>query len=193
MKKRTGLYFGSFNPVHIGHLIISEFILDKQLVDEVWMVVSPLNPFKKKADLLDHHDRLELIKKATYGNKLLTGSNIEFDLPIPSYTVDTLKAISKKYRKREFSVIMGADNLEHLDKWKEYKDIINNYKVFVYPRLNHDKTDAFEQKQNIIKVKAPIIELSSTEIRKRIKEGRSIKYLTTASVIREIKKNNLYK
>ena len=129
---RIGLYFGSFNPVHIGHLIIAESILGQQLLDKVWMVVSPLNPFKKKKGLLDHNNRLELIKRAVKGNEAIKGSNIEFDMPMPSYTIDTLKVLATKYPKHQFSLIMGADNLEHLDKWKASKEIINHYKIYVY-------------------------------------------------------------
>ena len=189
---RIGLYFGSFNPVHMGHLIIAESILGQQLLDKIWMVVSPLNPFKKKKDLLDHNSRLMLINKAVEGNEAIKGSNIEFDMPIPSYTIDTLRALALKHPSYEFSLIMGADNLEHLDKWKESTEIIDNYKVYIYPRLGYD-TNKFDHKKSIIKVDAPIIELSSTSIRNKIKEGRSIRYLTRESVRNEILKEGWYK
>jgi len=192
MKKRTGLYFGSFNPIHMGHLIIAEYILDKGLVDDVWMVISPLNPFKKKSGLLDHHERYKLLKKAVYGNKCIVASDIEFDLPIPSYTIDTLTVLKRKFSSRSFSLVMGEDNLEHFDKWKSYREILDEHQVYVYPRLSHE-TNKFDSEENIIKVNAPILELSSTEIRHRIKEGRSIRYLTRESVRKEILMTGAYK
>jgi len=189
---RIGLYFGSFNPVHIGHLIIAESILDQEVIDEVWMVVSPLNPFKKKKDILDHNSRLELINKAVKGNEAVKASSIEFDMPMPSYTIDTLRVLDTKYPNRKFSLIMGADNLEHLDKWKESTEIIGSYKIYVYPRLGY-YTSKFDNEKSIVRVDAPIIELSSTSIRNKLKEGRSIKYLTRESVREEILKQGWYK
>jgi len=162
------------------------------VIDEVWMVVSPLNPFKKKKDLLDHNSRLELINKAVKGNEAVKASNIEFDMPMPSYTIDTLRVLDTKYPNREFSLIMGADNLEHLDKWKESTEIIDGYKIYVYPRLGY-YTSKFDNEKSIVRVDAPIIELSSTSIRNKVKEGRSIKYLTRESVRKDILKQGWYK
>ncbi len=189
---RVGLYFGSFNPVHTGHLIIAESMKRLNVIDQIWMVVSPLNPFKKKDGLLDHNIRLTLIEKATKGNEFVRGSDVEFDLPIPSYTIDTLDVLTAKNPKTRFSLIMGEDNLEHLDKWKKSQELIDRFVIYVYPRLNHF-TDKFESEKNIIKIDAPIIELSSTAIRKAIKSGESIRYITADIVKEEIERNNYYK
>lgn len=189
---KTALYFGSFNPVHVGHLIIAESILDSTEIDEVWMVVSPLNPFKEKKGLLDHRKRLELIEMATRSNSRVFGSDIEFDLPIPSYTIDTLAHLKKKGLKRAFSVIMGEDNLQGLHKWKNYEELISEHDVYVYPRLGYE-TDNLKEVSSIKRVKAPIIEISSTAIRQRIKEGGSIKYLTLERVEQRILEEGWYK
>ncbi len=186
-----GLYFGSFNPVHVGHLIIAESILDLTNLQEIWMIVSPLNPFKEQKDLLDHQKRLELVKLATRGNSKIKGSNVEFDLPIPSYTIDTLRYLEKTTRKKTFSLIMGEDNLEGLHKWKESEELIQNYSIYVYPRLGYTTTQ-YENTESIRKVKAPIIELSSTKIRQKLSNNTSIRYLVVEKVRKKIEKEGWY-
>lgn len=190
--RKIGLYFGSFNPVHIGHLIIAESILGITDLEEIWMVVSPQNPFKAKKGLLDHHARLELIEMATKGNKAVKGSSVEFDLPIPSYTIDTLRHLSKVHPDYQFSILMGEDNLEHLDKWKESDELIYNYPIYVYPRLNYF-SNKFDHITGVQKVKAPIIELSSTSIREKIQKGESIRYVVKDEVRQLIEERNYYK
>jgi len=188
---KIGLYFGSFNPVHVGHLIIAESILELTNLEEIWMIVSPLNPFKEQKELLDHYKRLEMVKIATRGNKKIKGSNVEFDLPIPSYTIDTLRYLEEKTRNKTFSLIMGEDNLEGLDKWKESKELIRNYSIYVYPRLGYT-TDKYKDHDNIHRLKAPIIELSSTKIRRKIAEKASIRYLVVEKVRQKIEKEGWY-
>ena len=133
--KKIGLYFGTFNPIHVGHLIIANYMADYTELDEVWLVVSPQNPLKKKETLLKDHHRLSLVRIALEDNTKLMASNIEFDLPIPSYTINTLVHLKEKYETYEFHLIMGEDNLRSFHKWKNQEEIINNHKIFVYPRV----------------------------------------------------------
>jgi len=188
---KIGLYFGSFNPVHVGHLIIAESILAMTDIDEIWMIVSPLNPFKEKKDLLDHHIRLDLVRTATRGNKRIKGSDIEFGLPIPSYTIDTLRHLEANTRNKTFALIMGEDNLEGLHKWKESKALVNNYDIYVYPRMEHHTT-RFDNNERIKRVDAPIIELSSTKVRKKIAQNESIRYIVVENVRKKILKEGYY-
>jgi len=189
---KIGLYFGSFNPVHVGHLIIAESILAMADIDEIWMIVSPLNPFKEKKDLLDHHIRLDLVKTATRGNKKITGSDIEFGLPIPSYTIDTLRHLEANTRNKTFALIMGEDNLEGLHKWKESKVLVNDYDIYVYPRMGHHTT-RFDNNERIKRIDAPIIELSSTKVRKKIAQNESIRYIVVENVRKKIIKEGYYR
>jgi len=188
---KIGLYFGSFNPVHVGHLIIAESILAMTDIDEIWMIVSPLNPFKEKKDLLDHHIRLDLVRTATRGNKRIKGSDIEFGLPIPSYTIDTLRHLEANTRNKTFALIMGEDNVEGLHKWKESKALVNNYDIYVYPRMEHHTT-RFDNNERIKRVDAPIIELSSTKVRKKIAQNESIRYIVVENVRKKILKEGYY-
>ena len=132
---KIGLYFGTYNPIHVGHLIIANHMVDYTELDQVWLVVSPQNPFKTKATLLEDYHRLALVNIAIEGNKKLKASNIEFDLPKPSYTIDTLTYIKEKHPEHNFSIIMGEDNLRSFHKWKNYEQILENHSVFVYPRV----------------------------------------------------------
>jgi nicotinate-nucleotide adenylyltransferase len=187
---KIGLYFGSFNPIHTGHLIIANHIANNFELDEVWFVVSPQNPFKNTSSLLNEQHRLSLIKIAIEGEKKLKASNVEFKLPKPSYTADTLLYLSEKYPKHIFSIIMGSDGFQNIEKWKNYKYIINNYNIFIYQRPNF----LIEKKEeNITIVDAPLLEISSTQIRKNIKEKKSIRYLVTDVVMEEIELKNYYK
>jgi nicotinate-nucleotide adenylyltransferase len=186
-----GLYFGSFNPIHIGHLIIGSFIANNEEVDQVWFVVSPQNPFKTSAMLLNEYHRLHLVQLAIEGDPLLRASDIEFKLPRPSYTIDTLVYLSEKYPQHTFSVIIGSDSYQNLPKWKNTEIILRDYSIYVYQR------PAFEQKQakekNVRFLTAPLLDISATSIRKAVQEGKSIRYLVPEKVREEIERNNYYK
>ncbi|NOU39528.1 MAG: nicotinate-nucleotide adenylyltransferase [Ferruginibacter sp.] len=186
---KIGLYFGSFNPIHTGHLIIANHIANNTQLDEVWFVVSPQNPFKNTNSLLNEQHRLSLVKIAIEGEKKLKASNIEFKLPKPSYTADTLIYLSEKYPNNVFSIIMGSDGYQNIEKWKNFKYIINNYNIFIYNRPHFFINNT---EKNIIIVDAPLLEISSTLIRKNIKERKSIRYLVTDKVMEEIELRNFY-
>lgn len=186
------LYFGSFNPIHTGHLIIAESILLQNEIDKVWFVVSPQNPFKKSQGLLNETSRFFLTQLAVENNEHFGASNIEFSLPKPSYTIDTLTYLKEKYPTHTFSLLMGGDNLEHFEKWKNYETILENYKIYVYKRpdaSNQNKTNH----PHIIILDVPMIEISSTLIRSRIQNKESIRYLVPDVVREEIEKSGFYK
>lgn len=192
--KNIGLYFGTFNPIHIGHLIIANHLVENSNLDEIWMVVTPHNPFKKKSSLLDNHHRLEMVYLATKEYEKIHPSDIEFKLPQPNYTVHTLAHISEKYPKYKFSLIMGEDNLKSLHKWKNYEVILDNHKVYVYPRISKETiASEFSSHPKINKVNAPIIELSSTMIRNGIKEEKNMRPLLSNAVYKYIDEMNFYK
>ena len=190
---KTGLFFGSFNPVHVGHLIIAESMLQLADLDEVWLVVSPQNPFKQKKDLLDHHHRLEMVNVATHSNIRVKGSDVEFGLPMPSYTIDTLRYLNELYPDHQFSLMIGEDNLAGLKKWKEGDILMRDYQFFVYPRIGSESVDLSAYPDNIQKVDAPIIGISSTKIRQRIKEGLSIRYWVVDEVRQIIEERGYYR
>ena len=186
-----GLYFGSFNPIHTGHLIIAKHILNETEIENIWFIVSPQNPLKKKSTLLNEQHRYNLIQTAIKNETDLKVSNVEFNLPKPSYTIDTLTYLSEKYNNHTFSVIMGSDSLMNISKWKNYKTLINNYTLIIYERIG---VEIPEYKQNNIKFcKAPFVGISSTQIRKLIKENKSISYLVPEDVKEEIERNNYYR
>ncbi|CAA0152392.1 nicotinate (nicotinamide) nucleotide adenylyltransferase [Tenacibaculum maritimum] len=194
MSKNIGLYFGTFNPIHIGHLIIANYMVENSDLDEIWMVVTPHNPFKKKSTLLDNYHRLEMVFKATEGYDKIKPSDIEFNLPQPNYTVHTLAHISEKYPDHQFNLIMGEDNLKGLHKWKNYETILEDYEVYVYPRISEGKiATQFDNHHKIHRVEAPIIQISSTMIRNQIKEGKNSKPLLSATVWKYIDEMNFYK
>jgi nicotinate-nucleotide adenylyltransferase len=190
--KKIGLYFGSFNPVHIGHMIIANHIVNYSDLDEVWMVVTPQNPFKKKNTLLNDRTRYNLVDMAIDDNLKLKVTDIEFGLPQPSYTVNTLAYIQEKYPKKEFALIMGSDNLDTFHKWKNYEQIIKNHNLYVYPRPN-STGGQFKDHPKVTWVDAPLMEISSTHIRKAIAAGKSIKYLLPENVHDYILEMNYYK
>jgi len=170
--KKIGLYFGTFNPIHIGHLIIANHIAEYSDLDELWLVITPHNPMKKKNSLLEDYHRLELVRRACEGYKKLKPSNIEFKFPQPNYTVNTLAHLTDIYPNYKFSLIMGEDNLESFHKWKNYEVILQNHDMYVYPRIANGKEDTFFTKHpKIHHIEAPIMEISSTSIRKAIKEN----------------------
>ena len=187
---KIGLFFGSFNPVHSGHLIIANHILNTEILDEVWFVVSPQNPFKNAAGLLNEQHRLSLVKIAIEGEKKMKASNIEFKMPRPSYTIDTLISLEEKYPLHNFSIILGSDGYQNIEKWKNYKQIIINYNIYIYLRPSFEVR--IDLPNNIKIVSAPLLEISSTQIRKNIKEGKSIRYLVTDDVMKEIELKGYY-
>ena len=188
---KIGLYFGSFNPIHTGHLIIATHIINNTALDEVWFVVSPQNPFKKSAGLLNEQHRLALVKIAIEGETKLKASNAEFKLPKPSYTIDSLVYLSEKYKGNTFSVIMGSDSFQNINKWKNYEQILSNYNIYIYLRVNFPVAE--NQPENIILLHAPLIEISSTDIRRYIKNSKSIRYMVTDAVMQEIEAMHYYK
>ncbi|SHI55856.1 nicotinate (nicotinamide) nucleotide adenylyltransferase [Pseudozobellia thermophila] len=182
--KKIGLYFGTFNPIHIGHLVIANHMAEYSDLDEIWFVVTPRSPFKKKKSLLDNYHRYEMVYEATKDYPKLKPSNIEFDLPQPNYTVNTLVHLGEKYGKSyTFSLIMGEDNLKGFHKWKNYEVILENHDVYVYPRISEGRVEhRFEGHPKIKRVSAPIMEISSTFIRKAIKEGKNVRPLLPEAV-----------
>ncbi|MEJ4089798.1 nicotinate (nicotinamide) nucleotide adenylyltransferase [Galbibacter orientalis] len=195
MKKKIGLYFGTFNPIHVGHLAIANHMVEFSDLDEVWLVVTPHNPLKKKSTLLDNHHRLELVYRATEGYDKLKPSDIEFGLPQPNYTVNTLVYLKEKYPDNYFALIMGEDNLLNFHKWKNHDIILAENDIYVYPRVkkNEDTQSSFEAHPNVKKVEAPIMEISSTFIRKAIAAQKNIKPLLNNKVWEYIDLMNFYK
>lgn len=190
---KVGLYFGTFNPIHIGHLIIANHLVEHSDLNEVWMVVTPHNPFKKKATLLDNYQRYEMVYQATENYPKIKPSNIEFNLPQPSYTVNTLAHIKEKFPDKEFSLIMGEDNLQTLHKWKNYELLVENHDIYVYPRVFENKKNEKFSYDRVHFIKAPIVEISSTHIRKSIKSEKNVKPLLPEKVWDYIDEMNFYK
>lgn len=192
--KKIGLYFGTFNPVHIGHVAIANHMAEYSDLHEIWMVVTPHNPHKKKKTLLDDHHRMAMVQIALEEYPKLRASNIEFNLPQPSYTVTTLAHLEEKYPQHLFCLIMGEDNLKSLHKWKNYEVILERYELYVYPRISEGTIEAqFGDHPKIHRVDAPIMEISSTFIRKTIKEGKNCRPLLPHSVWKYIDEMNFYK
>ncbi len=189
---KIGLFFGSFNPVHIGHMIIANYMATQTPLEQVWFVVSPQNPFKKKSSLARDYDRLHLVRLAIADNTNLKASNIEFDLPKPSYTIDTLVYLKEKHPEDEFVLIMGGDNLGSFHKWKNYEIILRDYEVYVYKRPSYDLGDL--QTHPKVKIfEAPLMQISASYIRKCIEEGHSVQYLVTKEVHDYLNSSSLYK
>ncbi|MEJ7586927.1 MAG: nicotinate (nicotinamide) nucleotide adenylyltransferase [Ferruginibacter sp.] len=188
---KIGLYFGSFNPVHIGHLIIANHIINHTGLQQVWLVVSPHNPLKASSTLLNEYHRLHLIQASIEGEQRLKASNIEFQLPKPSYTVDTLAYLKEKYPSHQFAVIMGSDSFCNLPKWKNYEVITKEYPLYIYEREGFKINNQVGAEINI--VKAPLLQISSTHIRELIKLGKSIRYMVPDVVKEEIESNGYYK
>ena len=191
-KTKIGLYFGTFNPIHIGHLAIANAMLENTDMDQVWFVVSPQNPLKDRKTLLTDHHRLQMVKIAIDDNFKFRACDEEFHLPKPSYTTLTLAHLSEKYPNKEFCLIMGSDNLCTIDKWKNYQQILDNYKIFVYPRPEYLNSE-WEKHKIVTIVEAPMMSFSASYVRNAIKEGKSVKYLLTNEVIKYIDEMNFYK
>ncbi len=198
--KKIGLYFGTFNPIHVGHLIISNYMVGYTNLDEIWFVVSPLNPLKKKESLLEDYHRLNLVRIAIEQNPKLKACDEEFNLPIPSYTINTLTYLKEKYLDYEFNLIMGEDNLRSFKKWKNHEQILKSHQLYVYPRVltaqeeidNDSEKNTFNHPK-IIKCDAPIMKISSSFIRKAISENKDVRYLLTPEVFKYVDEMNFYK
>jgi len=198
---KIGLYFGTYNPIHVGHLIIANYMAQFTDLDQVWMVVTPQNPMKKNHNLLEDYHRLSLVKEALEDNDKLEVSDIEFKLPKPSYTMNTLVALGEKHPEHEFSLIMGEDNLRTLHKWKNYEQILNHHHIYVYPRaLTEEEQEKINRKHNrlidhekVHLVNAPVMKVSSSLIRKAIKDEKDVKYLLTEPVYKYLTEMNFYK
>jgi nicotinate-nucleotide adenylyltransferase len=201
---KVGLYFGTFNPIHIGHLIIANHFAEYSGLDQIWMVVTPHNPLKNKDTLLDDYQRLQLVFLATEDYPKIKPSDIEFKLPQPNYTVNTLAYLQEKYPQNTFSLLMGEDNLKSLHKWKNHEVILQNHEIYVYPRISSELDTSLKSelaKQNLTYknhpkihfIDAPIVEISSTFIRENIKNKKNIRPLLPEKVWEYIDHNNLYK
>ncbi len=201
---KIGLYFGTFNPIHIGHLIIANHFAEYSGLDQIWMVVTPHNPLKNKQTLLDDYQRLQLVFLATEDYPKIKPSDIEFKLPQPNYTVNTLVHLQEKYPKHVFSLIMGEDNLKSLDKWKNHEIILQNHEIYVYPRISSEldtslkgelakQNSTFKNHPKIHVIDAPVVEISSTFIRENIKNKKNVQPLLPSKVWEYIDHNNLYK
>jgi nicotinate-nucleotide adenylyltransferase len=191
---KIGLFFGTFNPIHIGHMIIGNYLAEYSDLNEVWFVVTPHNPLKKKNTLLADLHRYRMVEEATEDFPKLKPSNIEFGLPQPNYTVNTLTYLQEKYPEETFCLIIGEDNLQSLHKWKNFEVLLENYDLYVYPRLFKDKEVNFEEYKGKYRfVDAPIVEISSTFIRKAIKEKKDIRSMLPEKVWKYIDQMNFYK
>jgi nicotinate-nucleotide adenylyltransferase len=188
---KIGLYFGSFNPIHIGHLIIANHILNETDLQEIWFVVSPQNPFKASSTLLNEYDRLFLVQKAIENDGRLKASDIEFSLSKPSYTSATLAYLQEKYPTRKFSIIMGSDSFQNIAKWHNYRSIVDHYPIIIYLRPGFPVENTVNASIQIMQ--APLLEISATHIRTLIKEGKSIKYLVPEGTEQEIVKSRFFK
>jgi nicotinate-nucleotide adenylyltransferase len=187
---KVGLYFGSFNPIHIGHLIIADFVANHSDLQQVWFVVSPQNPLKQSSSLLNEYHRLHLVNLAIEGNAKLKTSDIEFKLPKPSYTIDTLAYLQEKYPTHSFSIIMGSDSFKNIGRWKNH-ELLLKHPIIIYERPGHEMKDL--PNTNITILKAPLLEISATTIRENIRQQKSIRYLVPDAVIKEIENAGYYK
>ncbi|MBP8157247.1 MAG: nicotinate-nucleotide adenylyltransferase [Flavobacterium sp.] len=191
---KIGLYFGTFNPIHVGHLIIANHLAEHSDLEQIWMVVTPHNPLKQKNTLLDDYHRLHLVRLATEEYPKIKPSDIEFKLPQPNYTVNTLAHLMEKYPQHEFSLIMGEDNLKSFHKWKNYEYILQNHDIYIYPRISEEAENLeLKNHSRIYKIDAPVVEISSTFIRESIKNKKNIRPLLPHNVWEYVDHNNFYK
>jgi nicotinate-nucleotide adenylyltransferase len=194
-RKEIGLFFGSFNPIHVGHLIIANHIRNFSFLDQIWLVVSPQNPLKDKSSLARDYDRLRMVELAIGDSNFIKSSNIEFFLPKPSYTIDTLVYLKEKHPDKNFTLIMGADNISTIDKWKNYQELITNYKILVYkrpgsiPKLPDSLSDV---NKNVEVIDAPLLDISSTFIRSLVSSNKSYQYFVPEPVRQYIEEQGLY-
>lgn len=189
---RIGLFFGSFNPVHIGHMIIAQHMAEFSELRQVWLVVSPHNPLKKENSLARDYDRLHLVNLAVEGSSLLKSSDVEFNLPKPSYTIDTLVYLKEKYPSYEFELIMGGDNLSSLHKWKNYDILLRDYPIHLYNRKG-TKENPYASRGKFYYYDAPLLDISATWIRNLLREGKSIRYYVPDKVFEYLSHTNIYR
>ena len=190
---KIGLYFGSFNPIHIGHLIIASHVINNTEFKKIWFIISPQNPLKPSLTLLNGYQRLHLLRLATEDDSNFKASDIEFKLPKPSYTIHTITILKEKYPTHEFGIIMGSDSFNNLSKWRDQEKIINENNIIVYKRPGFCSTEIQTNANVLYLTEAPLLEISATSIRKLIHEGKSIRYLVSDKVREEIEKNGYYK
>jgi len=193
LKLKIGLYFGTYNPIHIGHLAIANFMVEFTDIDQLWFVVTPQNPHKTKVNLLDDFQRLEMVHRAVDDDSRLRASNIEFNLPKPSYTVDTLAYLKDQFPNYEFVILIGSDNLESFHKWKNYETILENHGVIVYPRPGFDRSKVEVEKNVTIAEDAPMMEISASFIRNAIHEGKDVRHFLPPKVWEYLDEMNFYK
>lgn len=189
--EKTGLFFGSFNPIHTGHLIIAQYMACFTDLSEVWFMVSPHNPLKKKDTLINMYDRLEMVNLALENSERLKSSDFEFRLPQPSYTIDTLTHLKEKFPQKEFVLIMGSDNLKSLPRWKNFELILRDYEIYVYPRPGFEDAELAEH-LSVKTTNTPLMEISSTFIRKAVKERKNVQFFVPDAVLEFIDKKGLY-
>ena len=189
---KIGLFFGSFNPIHIGHLIIANTMVNQADIDQVWFIISPHNPFKSSKSLLHEFDRMDMVERAIEDNFSLRASDVEFKMPRPSYTVDTLAYLSSKHPNHQFRLIIGEDNLRSFHKWKNHEAILEYYGLDVYPRPNAEPNEEIKNHPNVRMVQAPLLDISATYVREAIKTGKSIKYIVHDKVEQYISDKKLY-
>ena len=187
-----GLFFGSFNPVHVGHMVLANYMASFTDLEEVWFVVSPHNPLKEKSSLLNQNQRLHMVNLAIVDNNKLKSSNIEFGLTQPSYTINTLAHLKEKYPQHRFSLIMGEDNLQSFTKWKNYEEILKNHLIYVYPRPNCNSED-LKTHSSIIMTEAPLMDISSTIIRQAIKDKKDVSFFVPPAVWQYLDEMSFYK
>lgn len=189
---KIGLYFGSFNPIHHGHLIIASYIIQNTPMDQLWFVVSPQNPLKPAAGLLNEYHRLALVQLAIEGEKRMRAVDIEFRLPRPSFTIDTLTYLQEKYDQYEFSIVMGSDSFQNISKWKNYEQLLQSHAIYIYRRRNYTNITSHPN-ASVTVVDAPFVEISATQIREYIREAKSIRYLVPENVREEIERNGYFR
>jgi nicotinate-nucleotide adenylyltransferase len=188
---KIGLFFGSFNPIHMGHLIIANLMVEGSDLQKVWFVVSPQNPLKPAKSLLHEFDRYDMVRAAVYDNYKLEVSDVEFHLPKPSYTIHTLVHLQEKHPEKQFRVIIGEDNLTNFTRWKNYRQILDHYGLYVYPRPGTQLSE-LRSHPNVTIVEAPLLDISATFIRERIRKGQSVRYLVPDAVEEMIRAKGFY-
>lgn len=189
---RIGIYPGSFNPIHIGHMVIAGYMAEFTDLDEIWMVVSPRNPLKETTDMLQDYNRLDLVKLAIGDNKKIKASDVEFRLPKPSYTINTIRFLKEKFPENEFVLIMGEDNLVTFDKWKDFETLLELCTLYVYPRLHVEKTKFHSHPKVRLISEVPVMEISATFIRDSIRKKNDVRYMLSAGVWNKIEEDGFY-
>lgn len=190
---KIGLFFGSFNPIHVGHLIIANYLAEQTDLDRVWLVVSPQNPLKKKSTLANDYERLHLVHLAVEGSPKLRASKVEFGLPQPSYTVDTLAHLRERHPEHEFVLLMGGDSLASLPRWKNYEQLLAQHQIYVYNRPDYTPAEALRQHPSVRWFDAPLMQISASFVRRCLRAGKSIRYLVTEPVFNYLEASNLYR